>query len=91
MKKILNYVTYSIYSFFCFAIAAYAFYFLLQPLDPNNGFQVKMFSSGIQVPIHFIASGIALFIIPFQLSKKLRNHSKTLHRNIGKVYTWRLY
>jgi uncharacterized membrane protein len=87
MRKVLNYIIYFIYCSFCFGVAGYAFYFLLQPLDPNNGFQVKMFSSGIQVPIHFIASGIALLIIPFQLSKKLRKFSIKLHRQIGKIYT----
>jgi uncharacterized membrane protein len=87
MRKVLNYTTYFIYSSLCFGIAGYAFYFLLQPLDPNNGFQAKMFTSGIQVPIHFIASGIALFIVPFQLSKKLRKSSIKLHRHIGKIYT----
>ncbi len=87
MRKVLNYTTYFIYCSLCFGVSAYAFYFLFQPIDPNNDFQVKMFSSGIQVPLHFFASGTALLLVPFQLSKKLRRYSIKIHRFIGMTYT----
>lgn len=87
MRKVLNYTTYFIYCCLCFGVSAYAFYFLFKPIDPNNSFQVKMFSSGIQVPLHFFASGIALLLVPFQLSKKLRGYSIKTHKFIGMTYT----
>ena len=87
MKKIINRIIYITYSILCFGVAGYAYYFLFQPVNPDNGFQAKLLESGLEVPIHFFAGGLALFLVPFQLSKKIRRASIITHRYIGYLYT----
>lgn len=86
MKKILNRTVFFTYSMLCFGVAAYAYYFLFQPISPGNDFQAKMLASGLEVPIHFFAGGLALFLVPFQLSQFIRRKSIKVHRFIGSVY-----
>jgi len=85
--KTCRIVIYIMYSLMCFGVASYAFYFLFQQINPNNEFVVKFANAGYEVPAHFFGGGFALFLVPFQLSKKLRQWSKSTHKIIGYLYT----
>ncbi|MCX7552912.1 DUF2306 domain-containing protein [Marinicella sp. S1101] len=86
MKKFLKILNFSTYSMMSFAVAYYAFDYYLQLASPVNPFQAKLAESVWIAPSHFIAGGIALFLTPFQLSQKLRNNSRQLHRITGYIY-----
>lgn len=86
MLKFFRLSVFVLYSFLCFGVASYAFYYIFQEFGPNDFGAKKFMQAGLQVPIHFFASGLALFIIPLQLSKKLRHKSRTLHQSIGYLY-----
>ena len=86
MQNFIKTSAFGLYALMCFGVAGYAFYFLQQPSDPHNGFQQKLLAAGWEVPTHFYASGLALLLIPLQLSKRLRRRFLSLHRFIGLVY-----
>ncbi len=75
-----------LYSLLCFGVASYAFYYIFQDFNPNNEAAKKFMQAGLHVPIHFLASGLALFLVPFQLSKKLRGKNRQLHKLTGYLY-----
>lgn len=81
--KMFNFV---IYTILCIGVSYYAFTFLLQEINPKNLFQVKMALAGWVTPMHFYAAGLALLLTPLQLSKKIRQSSKSIHRSIGLLY-----
>jgi len=78
---------YGFYSLMCFGVSAYAFYFLFQQIDPNNDFVIKFANAGLEIPAHFFGGGLALLLVPFQLSHKLRNYSRKVHKTVGYTYT----
>ncbi len=86
MRTTLNITAFFIFTLLCFGVTYYAFTYLLEPIHPNNDFKLKLAYSGWIVPFHFYAGGLALALTPFQLSKKLRNKSKSLHRTLGLLY-----
>lgn len=86
MNKIFRLMTFSIYTLLSFGVAYYTLTFLLQEINPHNKFQLKMALAGWVTPMHFYGAGIALALTPFQLSKKLRQKSKSIHRSIGLLY-----
>lgn len=87
MMKFLRLSVYVFYSLMCFGVAGYAFYFLYQQINPHNDFALKFSSAGMEVPAHFFGGGLALLLVPFQLSKKLRKFSIRIHKTIGCLYT----
>ncbi len=86
MKISIRTFTFAIYAMLSIGVSFYAFNYILQPINPYDDFQAKMFKAGWIPPTHFFAGGLALFLTPIQLSKKLRNHSVKLHRTIGMLY-----
>ena len=88
MLKFVRLLTFSVYSLMCFGVAAYAFYFIFQAVNPYNIVANKLLKAGLSTPIHVFASGMALFLVPFQLSKKLRIHKKTWHKYLGYLYVF---
>ncbi|MFK8012054.1 MAG: DUF2306 domain-containing protein, partial [Marinicellaceae bacterium] len=87
MHKLFRLSVFALYSLLCFGVAGYAFYFLFQQINPHNDFMVKFSNAGLEVPAHFFGGGLALLLVPFQLSKKLRTYSIKTHRTIGMIYT----
>lgn len=87
MIKFLKLFVYLLYTLMCFGVAGYAFYFLYQQINPHNDFVMKFASAGLEVPAHFFGGGLALLLVPFQLSKKLRNYSIRIHKVMGVLYT----
>jgi hypothetical protein len=86
MQTFIRTSVFGLYALMCFGVAGYAFYFLQQPVDPHNSFQQKLLAAGWEVPTHFYASGLALLLIPLQLSRWVRCRFLTLHRFTGLVY-----
>ncbi len=86
MAQFLKLSIYSIYSLLCFGVAGYAFYYLFQSIGPNDFMANKFAKAGFEIPAHFFGAGLSLLLIPFQLSKKLRRYSQTLHKRIGYTY-----
>ncbi len=86
MKKVIRLFNFSLYTLLSIGVAYYSFTFLLQNINPHNDFQLKFALAGWVTPFHFYCAGLALLITPFQLSKKLRNKSKSLHRTLGLLY-----
>ncbi|MFC3194031.1 DUF2306 domain-containing protein [Marinicella sediminis] len=86
MQKAVRLTGFGIYSLLCIGVAGYAFYFLQMPVNPHNDFQQKLLASGWEVPLHFYASGLALLLIPLQLSRLIRKRWLSFHRYLGVVY-----
>lgn len=86
MQRLFRLTGFGLFSLMCFAVGVYAFYFLLMPSDPHNGFQQKLLAAGWEVPMHFYASGVALMLIPLQLSRSIRRRWLTFHRLTGMIY-----
>jgi hypothetical protein len=86
MQKLIRLTGFGFFSLSCFAVAGYAFYFLLMPSNPHNGFQQKLLAAGWEVPMHFYASGVALMLVPLQLSRTIRKRWLKFHRFTGMIY-----
>ena len=86
MNKTIRMTVFFIFTLLCLGVAGYAFYYLFQPLDPHNQFQLKMARSGWVIPTHFFTSGLALLLVPLQISHRLRQFSVSVHRTIGWLY-----
>lgn len=86
MAKFFRLSIYTIYSLLCFGVAGYAFYFLFQSIGPNNIMAMKFANAGFEIPAHFFGAGLSLLLIPFQLSKKIRQYSIRIHKTIGLTY-----
>ncbi|MCF6317996.1 MAG: DUF2306 domain-containing protein [Proteobacteria bacterium] len=86
MAKFFRLSVYTIYSLLCFAVAAYAFYFLFKSVSPNDAIAIKFAHAGLEIPAHFFGAGLSLLLVPFQLSKKLRSYSRRTHKTIGYLY-----
>ncbi len=83
MTRALRVSTYTVFSLLCIAVSAYAFYFLYRSISPGDFFLTKLAGGGLSVPAHFFGSGLALLLVPLQLSKRLRRNSITSHRAVG--------
>lgn len=86
MVKFFRLSVFVFYSLLCFAVAAYAFYYMFQSISPNNYIAIKFAKSGLEIPAHFFGAGLALLLVPFQLSKKLRSFSSRIHKTTGLLY-----
>jgi hypothetical protein len=86
MVKILRLSGFVGYSLLCFAVAAYAFYYLFQSISPYNSIAIKFAHAGLEIPAHFFGAGLSLLLVPFQLSKKLRSFSMKIHKTTGLLY-----
>ncbi|WP_154222248.1 DUF2306 domain-containing protein [Marinicella rhabdoformis] len=88
MPIYIKYFIFCLYAIAAVGVAYYAVTYFQQPININinNPFQLKLLNSGWLTPMHFYASGLALALTPWQLSKKIRNFSKSIHRTIGLLY-----
>lgn len=86
MIKFVRMLSFIVFSLMCMGVAAYSFHFLYQSFNLHNGFLVKFASSGWTIPVHFFAGGVALLLVPLQMSRRLRRRSVRVHRTIGMLY-----
>ena len=86
MAKFFRLSVFIFYSFLCFGVAAYAFYYMFKVVSPYDTIAIKFASSGLEIPAHFFGAGLSLLLVPFQLSKKLRFYSKQIHKTTGYLY-----
>jgi len=86
MAKFARLSVFTVYSFLCFGVAAYAFYYLYKIVSPYDVIAMKFASSGLEIPAHFFGAGLSLLLLPFQLSKKLRQYSQRMHQTTGYLY-----
>lgn len=64
----------------CIAVAAHAFVYLYRSYSPGNPFAAQFAISGWDVPAHFFGAGLALLLVPLQLSLFVRRRWPALHR-----------
>ncbi len=86
MHTFIRYGLFALFTVLCFGVAYYAFNLVHQPINPFNKFQYKLATEGLVIPVHLFTGGLALALVPFQLSGKLRKRSKSAHRIIGLTY-----
>lgn len=75
-----------LFSLTCVLVAAHAFAFLFRSHSPHNPFAAQFAVSGWDVPAHFFGAGLALLLVPLQLSTYARRHWPALHRTGGWLY-----
>ena len=64
----------------CLATAAYAFAYLYLAVRGGDPFAAQFAVSGLDVPAHFFGAGLALLLVPLQLSGTIRRRWPSLHR-----------
>ncbi|MCQ4166023.1 DUF2306 domain-containing protein [Tahibacter harae] len=75
-----------VFAILCAGVAAYAFGYLYGDYKPRNPFAVRFARSGLDVPAHFFAAGLALLLAPLQIWGGLRRRWPRLHRTGGWLY-----
>ncbi|OEF03957.1 DUF2306 domain-containing protein [Vibrio genomosp. F10] len=68
------------------AVTGYGITVLLLPDIAAESFQERIHKGNLALFSHIICGSIALFIGAIQMSRRFRELSRTLHRNVGKVY-----
>ena len=69
-----------LFSLACLATAAYAFAYRYLRYRSGDPFAASFAASGWDVPAHFFGAGLALALVPLQLSAGVRRHWPALHR-----------
>lgn len=69
-----------LFSLACLATAAYAFAYLYMAFRSGDPFAERFAASGLNVPAHFFGAGLALLLVPVQLSHGIRRRWPALHR-----------
>ncbi|MGJ4802747.1 DUF2306 domain-containing protein [Luteimonas sp. SDU82] len=69
-----------LFSLACLATAAYAFAYLYLTARGGDPFAARFAVSGLDVPAHFFGAGLALLLLPLQLSQGVRRRWPALHR-----------
>lgn len=72
-----------VFSLACLATAAYAFAYLYMAFRSGDPFAEQFAVSGLDVPAHFFGAGLALLLVPLQLSQGVRQRWPALHRAGG--------
>lgn len=70
----------TLFSLACLATAAYAFAYLFMAVRGGDPFAARFAVSGLDVPAHFFGAGLALALVPLQLSGAIRRRWPALHR-----------
>lgn len=78
--------TRAVFSLLCIGVAGYAFAYLYGAYNPRDPFAVQFAVAGWPVPAHFFGAGLALLLVPLQLSATLRRRLPALHRLGGWLY-----
>lgn len=71
---------YALLSLACVATAAYAFAYLFMAYRGGDPFAANFAATGLAVPAHFFGAGLALLLVPLQLSATVRRRWPRLHR-----------
>jgi uncharacterized membrane protein len=82
----LRRLLYAVFALACVAIAIHAFRFLFQAIEPGVPLHASFVATGLAVPGHFFASGLALLVMPLQFASALRMRRPALHRVAGWLY-----
>lgn len=69
-----------LFGLLCAATAAYAFAYLYMEVRSGDPFAESFAASGLDVPLHFFGAGMALLLVPLQLSGWIRRRWPALHR-----------
>ena len=82
MKKGMNWRTPAagLLGVLCAALAGYALAYLYRDYNPHNLFNVRFAIAGLGVPAHLFGAGLALLLVPWQLSARVRRRWPRLHR-----------
>uniref|UniRef100_A0A8J8AW76 DUF2306 domain-containing protein n=1 Tax=Coralloluteibacterium stylophorae TaxID=1776034 RepID=A0A8J8AW76_9GAMM len=75
-----------LFSLACLAVAGYAFAYLYMEVRGDDPFGAQFAVSGWDVPAHFFGAGLALLLVPLQLSASVRRRLPRLHRLGGWLY-----
>lgn len=75
-----------VFALACVAVAGYAFAYLYGEFRSGDPFAEQFAISGWDVPAHFFAAGLALLLVPLQLSTTARQRAPRLHRLGGWLY-----
>lgn len=86
LSILLRRLSFLLFVLVCTAIAAHAFHYLFQSINPHNPFHASFAAGGWAVPAHFFASGLALLVLPLQFAQALRSRWPALHRVPGWLY-----
>ncbi len=70
----------TLFSLACVATATYAFAYLYMEFRSGDPFSESFAISGRDVPAHFFGAGLALLLVPLQLSEGIRRRWPALHR-----------
>jgi len=76
----------AVFALSCVAVAGYAFAYLYGEFRTDDPFAAQFAVSGWDVPAHFFAAGLALLLVPLQLSATVRRRLPGLHRLGGWLY-----
>jgi hypothetical protein len=85
-RRIAGALPMAAFALLCAVIAGHAFAYLYLSHPTGNPFAARFAVSGLDVPVHFFAAGLALALAPLQLSRRLRAWSPRLHRLGGWLY-----
>ncbi|WP_101927534.1 MULTISPECIES: DUF2306 domain-containing protein [Luteimonas] len=86
VRALIALLPYGLFSTTCVLVSAYAFAFLFRSHSPHNPFAAQFAVSGWDVPAHFFGAGLALLLVPLQLSTYARRQWPALHRTGGWLY-----
>lgn len=86
LGKIAKGAVRGVFMLLCVAVAGYAFWYLYGEYRTGDPFAAQFAVSGPDVPAHFFAAGLALLLVPLQLSVGLRRRMPRLHRLGGWLY-----
>lgn len=75
-----------VFALACVAVAGYAFAYLYGEFRLGDPFAAQFAISGWDVPAHFFAAGLALLLVPLQLSATVRRRLPGVHRLVGWLY-----
>lgn len=86
LGKLAQWSIRTMFTLSCVAVAGYAFAYLYGEFRSGDPFAAQFAVSGWDVPAHFFAAGLALLLVPLQLSGSIRRRLPQLHRLGGWLY-----
>ncbi|MGY1426332.1 DUF2306 domain-containing protein [Lysobacter sp. A289] len=86
LGKLAGWSIRGVFTLACVGVAGYAFAYMYGEFRPGDPFAAQFAISGWDVPAHFFAAGLALLLVPLQLSTSVRCRLPRLHRLGGWLY-----
>lgn len=84
--KALSGVAWLVFALLSVVVAAYALTYLYGQPQVRNPLQAKFAASGLDVPAHLFGGGLALLLVPLQMSAWIQQRLPRLHRISGGLY-----